>query len=51
MSKKFDKLKNTVAKEYEKKGMSAAQAQKIGAGVAGNVARAKGKAPGGRKGK
>lgn len=31
---KFDKLQNSVAKSYEKKGMSAKQAQEIGGSVA-----------------
>lgn len=48
MSAKFDKLKNDIARGYEKKGMPRAKAQEIGKKVAGKIARKKGMAPGGR---
>lgn len=46
MGKKFDRLKEHVTREYEDKGFGAERAEKIGAAVAGKIARAKGKAPG-----
>ena len=39
--KRFAKVKGSVAKEYEKKGMSTARAKKIGAAVAANAGKAK----------
>ena len=47
MGKKFDKLSNKVDKEYQNKGVSPAKAKQIGNAVAGQIAREKGKAPGG----
>lgn len=41
MGKKFTKLSNSVAREYEKKGMSSAQAKKVGNAVAGKIANEK----------
>jgi hypothetical protein len=37
----FDKLKNRVASEYEKKGMSPQKAKEVGAAVAAKVGRKK----------
>ena len=47
MGKKFDKLSGKVEREYEKKGVSPSKAKQIGNAVAGQIAREKGKAPGG----
>ncbi len=41
MPKKFDRLKEHVAREYEAKGITHRTAEEWGAGVAANVARAK----------
>ena len=38
---KFDKLSGSVAKEYEKKGMTPAHAKAIGAAVAARIGREK----------
>lgn len=46
MGKKFDRLKEHVAREYTDKGYGPERAEKIGAAVAGRVARLKGEAPG-----
>ena len=46
MGRKFDLLKEHVAREYEDKGYDKARAEKIGESVAGRIARVKGKAPG-----
>lgn len=46
MGKKFDRLMEHVAREYEDKGFGRERAEKIGASVAGKVARSKGQAPG-----
>ena len=48
LSKKFDRLKEHVAREYEAKGVPKAEAEAWGAGTAAKVAREKGKAPGGK---
>ncbi len=42
MGKKFDRLMHHVAHSYEEKGIGAERAEKIGAAVAGRVAREKG---------
>ena len=47
MSKKFDKLSGKVEREYQNKGVSPSKAKQIGNAVAGQIAREKGKAPGG----
>jgi len=46
VGKKFDRLKEHVAREYQDKGFGPERAEKIGAAVAGRVARLKGEAPG-----
>ncbi len=46
MGKKFDRLQEHVAREYKDKGFGPERAEKIGAAVAGRVARLKGEAPG-----
>lgn len=45
MGKKFDRLMQHVTREYEDKGFGKERAEKIGAAVAGKVARAKGQDP------
>ena len=46
MGKKFDRLMHHVTREYEDKGFGKERAEKIGAAVAGKVAREKGAASG-----
>lgn len=46
MGKKFDRVMEHIAREYEDKGYGKERAEKIGAAVAGKVARMKGEAPG-----
>ena len=50
-SKRFDRLKDRVAREYEAKGIPKAKAEAWGAGTAAKVAREKGDAPGEKGGK
>jgi hypothetical protein len=50
VGKKFDRLMEHVTREYEDKGYGKERADKIGAAVAGKVARNKGKAPDGETG-
>ena len=45
MGKKFDRVMEHIAREYEDKGYGKERAEKIGAAVAGKVARMKGEAP------
>lgn len=45
MGKKFDRLQKHVAREYEDKGLGPERAERIGAAVAGRVARLKEQAP------
>ena len=49
MSKKFSRLQNHVAKEYEAKGVSKQTAEAWGAATAAKVAREKGDVPGQKK--
>jgi hypothetical protein len=46
VGKKFDRLMEHVAREYEDKGYGKERAEKIGAAVAGKVARIKGESSG-----
>jgi hypothetical protein len=48
MSKRFDRLREHVAREYEAKGIPKAEAEAWGAGTAAKIARGKGDAPGGK---
>jgi len=47
VGKKFERLKEHVAREYEDKGFGRERADKIGEAVAGRIARAKGAVPAG----
>jgi hypothetical protein len=51
VGKKFDRLKEHVAREYADKGYGSERAEKIGEAVAGRIARLKGEAPGGEPAK
>jgi hypothetical protein len=50
-SRRFDRLKEHVAREYEAKGIPKEKAAAWGAGTAAKVAREKGDAPGGKEDK
>jgi hypothetical protein len=45
VGKKFDRLKEHVAREYADKGYGPERAEKIGEAVAGRIARLRGEAP------